>query len=127
MKQVKFVTLALGALFLISVFLPFVNIEGMTISLWAAKVFKSAPTYIVLVGALAVIGLSVLAIKGRLTRGIAIGIAIASLVVTLIAFIQFDSSAPLMKVGGIGAKILVFGGVVSFIASIAAAIKPERA
>jgi hypothetical protein len=127
MKQIKFVTLGLGALFLIAVFLPFVNIEGMKISLWTAKAFKAGPTYIALIGAVAVLGLSALAVKGRLSRGIAAGLAVASLVVTAIAFIQFEAEAPLMKVGGIGAKILVFGGLVSFIASIVALVKPEKA
>jgi hypothetical protein len=127
MKQIKFVTLGLGALFLIAVFLPFVNIEGMKISLWAAKAFKAGPTYIALLGAVAVLGLSALAVKGRLSRGIAAGLAVASLVVMAIAFIQFEAEAPLMKVGGIGAKILVFGGLASFVASVVAIIKPERA
>lgn len=126
MKQIKFVTLALGALFVIAVFLPFVKVEGMSISLWAAKAFKAGPTYIALLGGLAVLGLSALAVKGRLSRGIAAGLAVASLVVTAIAFLQFEAEAPLMKVGGIGAKILVFGGLASFIASIVAIVKPER-
>jgi quinol-cytochrome oxidoreductase complex cytochrome b subunit len=127
MKQIKFVTLGLGALFLIAVFLPFVNVEGMKMSLWAAKAFKAGPTYIALLGAVAVLGLSALAVKGRLSRGIAAGIAVASLIVAVIALIQFEASMPLMKVGGIGAKILVFGGVASFLAGLVALIKPEKA
>lgn len=126
MKQVKFLTLGLGALFLISVFLPFVNFEGLKMSLWAAKAIKGGPTYIALFGALATLGLSALAVKGRLTRGLAIGTAISCLVVAVIAFLQFEPTAPLMKVGGIGAKIMVFGGLVGFIASIVAVVKPER-
>ena len=127
MKQIKFVTLGLGALFLIAVFLPFVDIEGLKISLWAAKAIKAGPTYIALLGAVAVIGLSALAIKGRLSRGLAIGTAISCLIVAVIAFLQFEANAPLMKVGGIGAKIMVFGGLVGFVASLVAVFKPERA
>jgi quinol-cytochrome oxidoreductase complex cytochrome b subunit len=127
MKQIKFVTLGLGALFLIAVFLPFVDIEGLKMSLWATKAIKAGPTYIALIGAVAVLGLSLLAVKGRLTRGIAIGTAIGCLIVAVIAFLQFEPTAPLMKVGGIGAKIMVFGGLVGFIASLVAVFKPERA
>lgn len=127
MKQIKFVTLVLGALFVISVFLPFVKVMGASFSLWAAKSAAPAPAYISLLGGLAVLGLSALAVKGRLTRGIAAGLAVASLIVAVIAFLQFKPEMPLMKVGGIGAKILVFGGLASFIASIVALVKPERA
>jgi hypothetical protein len=127
MKQIKFLTLGLGALFLIAVFLPFVDVEGLKLSLWAAKAIKGGPTYIALIGAVAVLGLSALAVKGRLTRGIAIGTAIGCLIVAVIAFLQFEANAPLMKVGGIGAKIMVFGGLVGFLASLVAVFKPERA
>ena len=127
MKQVKFLTLGLGALFLIAVFLPFVDIEGLKMSLWATKAIKGGPTYIALIGAVAVLGLSALAVKGRLSRGLAIGTAISCLIVAVIAFLQFEPSMPLMKVGGIGAKIMVFGGLVGFIASLVAVFKPERA
>lgn len=127
MKQIKFLTLGLGALFLIAVFLPFVDVEGLKLSLWAAKAIKGGPTYIALIGAIAVLGLSALAVKGRLSRGLAAGTAIACLVVAVIAFLQFEANAPLMKVGGIGAKIMVFGGLLGFIASLVAVFKPERA
>lgn len=132
MKSVKMVTAALGLAFVISVFLPFVSVEGMSMSLWQAKAFKSAPTYMILVGGLIVLGLSALAIRGRLGRGLAAGITFGSLIVALISVVQFNGHhgmgsnfSLLMDQGAIGAKILVFGGMLALVAGIAALVKPE--
>ena len=129
MKNTKIVIAALGLLCLVAVFLPFVTIGPFSASLWAAKSMgKPAPTYIALLGSLAMLGLAGLGVsKGALSRGLAIGAAIAGLVVAVIAILQFSAEAPFMKVGGIGAKILVFGGLAGFVAGIVGTVKPERA
>ncbi|CAN5721516.1 hypothetical protein BH11MYX1_BH11MYX1_01040 [soil metagenome] len=134
MKTPKLVTAALGLLFVIAIFLPFVSLgDAGSVSLWGARQFKSGPTYIILIASLVVLGLSILAVRGRLGRGLAAGIAFASFVVAFIAFVQFNShkgmggnASMLMDLGGIGAKLLVFGGCVAMFAAIAGLVKPER-
>ena len=133
MKPIKFVTATLGILFVISVFLPFFKVLDQSISLWQARaVGHSAPTMIVLISSLIVLGLSALAINGRMTRLLAAGIMVASFVALGTAFIQFADDhkgaiPALMQLGGIGARVLVFGGLLSFVVSLIALIKPEPA
>ena len=134
MKTPKLITAALGLLFILAIFLPFVSLgDAGSVSLWGARQFASRPTYVILVASLIVLGLSVLAVRSRLGRILAAGITVASLVVAATAFFQFDShkgivgTAPkFMDLGGIGAKLLVFGGFVAMFAGIAGLVKPER-
>ena len=133
MKPPKLITAVLGLVFVLAIFLPFVSLgDAGSVSLWAARQFKSGPTYVILVASLLVLGLSVLAVRARLGRGLAAGITFASLIVAAIAFFQFNShkgmggnASMLMDLGGIGAKLLVFGGFVAMLAGIAGLVKPE--
>jgi hypothetical protein len=132
MKPIKFVTAGLGLLFLVAVFLPFVSAGGISLSLWSVRELKAGPTYVILVASVVVLGLSALAIGGRLGRVVAGGITLASLVVAFIALFQFNGHhgmgsniSLLMDQGAYGAKILVFGGTLALIAGIAGLVKPE--
>lgn len=127
MKPVKFVLLALGALCAIAVFLPFVDVGPIKATFWELREAKAAPTFIALLGSLglaAVAGLGVA--KGAFTRGMAAGTAVLGLVISLITILQFEAEMPFGKVAGLGAKILLFGGLIAFVASIVALIKPDR-
>ncbi|MBE7451175.1 MAG: hypothetical protein HS111_20445 [Kofleriaceae bacterium] len=128
MKPVKFVLLALGALCAIAVFLPFVEVGPIKATFWQLRAEKAAPTFIALLGSLglaAVAGLGVA--KGAFTRGMAAGTAVLGLVIAAITILQFSPEAPFAKVAGTGAKILLVGGLIGFVASIVGLIKPDRA
>lgn len=128
MKPVKFVLLALGALCAIAVFLPFVEAGPIKASFWELREAKAAPTFIALLGSLALAGLAGLGVaKGRFTRGMAAGTAALGLIIAVITIIQFTPEAPFGKVAGTGAKILLGGGLIGFVASIVGLIKPDRA
>ncbi|HVK77727.1 MAG TPA: hypothetical protein VM734_30690 [Kofleriaceae bacterium] len=128
MKPVKFVLLALGALCLLAVFLPFVEAGPIKASFWELRQAKAAPTFIALIGSLALAGLGGLGVaKQRFTRGMAAGTAVLGLIIAAITILQFSPEAPFGKVAGLGAKILLAGGLVGFVASIVALIKPDRA
>lgn len=127
MKPVKFVLLALGALSLIAVFLPFVEAGPLKASFWELREAKAAPTFIALLGSLALAGVAGLGVaKGRFTRGMAAGTAVLGLVIAAITILQFSPEAPFAKVAGTGAKLLLGAGLVGFVASIVALIKPDR-
>jgi quinol-cytochrome oxidoreductase complex cytochrome b subunit len=128
MKPVKFVLLALGALCAIAVFLPFIDVGPIKASFWELRQAKAAPTFIALIGSLALAGLATLGVvKGRFTRGMAAGTAVLGLVIAVITILQFTPEAPFGKVAGTGAKILLGGGLIGFVASIVGLIKPDRA
>lgn len=127
MKPVKFVLLALGALCALAVFLPFVEIGPIKASFWELREAKAAPTFIALLGSLALAAVAGLGVaKGRFTRGMAAGTAVLGLVIAAITILQFTPEAPFAKVAGTGAKILLAGGLVGFVASIVGLIKPDR-
>lgn len=128
MKPVKFVLLALGALCAIAVFLPFVDAGIIKASFWELREAKAAPTFIALLGSLALAGLAGLGVaKGRFTRGMAAGTAALGLIIAVITILQFSPEAPFGKVAGTGAKILLAGGLLGFVTSIVGLIKPDRA
>jgi hypothetical protein len=127
-KPIKFVLLAVGVLCAIAVFLPFVSIEGQSISLWTLKAVKAGPTWIALLGSLGLAGLAGMSVaKGQLGRGAAAGGLVLGAIVALITILQFDARAPFGKFAGLGAQILLFGGAFAAIASIVALVKPDRA
>jgi hypothetical protein len=127
MKPVKFVLLALGALCALAVFLPFVEIGPIKASFWELREAKAAPTFIALLGSLALAAIAGLGVaKGRFTRGMAAGTAVLGLVIAVITILQFTPEAPFGKVAGTGAKLLLGGGLVGFVASIVGLIKPDR-
>ena len=132
MKNVKFGILGFAVLAVIAVFLPFVSIQGMSLSLWkagklAAAVGESgAKVYLILGLAVALAALMGFAVKTRLSRPLAGGALALSLFISILSLAEMPEGG-LMKVGGIGAHILVFGGFIAFIASIVALVKPERA
>jgi hypothetical protein len=128
MKPVKFVLLALGALCAIAVFLPFVQAGPLKLSFWELREAKAAPTFIALLGSLALAGIAGLGVaKGRFTRGMAAGTAALGLIIAVITILQFTPEEPFGKFAGIGAKILLGGGLIGFVASIVGLIKPDRA
>jgi hypothetical protein len=128
MKPVKFVLLALGALCAIAIFLPFVEAGPLKASFWELREAKAAPTFIALLGSLGLVTVAGLGVaKGAFGRGMAAGTAVLGLVIAAITILQFSPEAPFGKVAGTGAKILLAGGLLGFVASIAALIKPERA
>jgi hypothetical protein len=55
------------------------------------------------------------------------GAAALALIIAVITIIQFEAEMPFGKVAGLGAKILLFGGLLGFVASIVGLVKPERA
>ena len=59
-------------------------------------------------------------------RGRAAGAAVLGLVIAIITIIQFEAEMPFGKVAGMGAKLLVMGGLAGFAASVVALIKPDR-
>jgi hypothetical protein len=127
MKPVKFVLLALGALCAISVFLPFVSIEGHGVSLWTLKAAKAGPTYIALLGSLGLVAIAGLGVaKGQFGRGLATGALILGAIVAAITVIQFSPEAPFGKFSGIGAKLLLGGGALAAVSGIAGLVKPDR-
>ena len=127
MKPIKFVVLALGLLCAIGVFLPFVSIEGESLSLWSMKAIKAGPTYIALLGSLGLAALAGAGVaKGRFSRGLAIGGLVLGGIVAAITILQFSPEAPFGKVSGLGAKILLIGGALAAIASLVGVIKPDR-
>jgi hypothetical protein len=127
MKPVKFVLLALGALCAIAVFLPFVDAGILKASFWELREAKAAPTFIALLGSLALAGIAGLGVaKSRFTRGMAAGTAVLGLVIAAITILQFSPEAPFAKVAGTGAKLLLGGGLIAFVASIVGLIKPDR-
>ena len=126
MKPVKFIVLVLGILCAVAVFLPFVTIEGQSISLWTLKAAKAGPTYIALIGSLGLAGVAGLGVaKGRFGRGMAAGALVLG-GIAAITILQFSAEAPFGKFSGIGAKVLLGGGLVAAIAGIAALVKPDR-
>ena len=128
MKPIKFVLLALGVLCAIAVFLPFVKIEGMSVSLWTLKAAKAGPTYIALLGSLGLIAVAGLGVaKGTFTRGLAAGGLVLGAIVAAITSLQFDAQAPFSKFAGLGAQLLLIGGAAAAIAGLVGVIKPERA
>ena len=128
MKPVKFVLLALGALSLIAIFLPFVQIGPIKASFWELREAKAAPTFIALIGSLALAAIAGLGVaKQRFTRGMAAGTAVLGLIIAAITILQFTPEAPFGKVAGLGAKVLLGAGLLGFAASLVALIKPERA
>jgi hypothetical protein len=127
MKSIRIVLAVLGALFVVAVFLPFLRLGDMSLSLWKLREIKGGPTWIVLMSAMGILACVGTAMRrGALTRGLAIGATVASTLVALIPYRQFGSQAPLFEVGGIGAKILVLGGLLSLVAGIVAIARPER-
>ena len=85
MKPVKFVLLALGALSLIAIFLPFVELGPIKASFWELREAKAAPTFIALIGSLALAAIAGLGVaKQRFTRGMAAGTAVLGLVLWLL-------------------------------------------
>jgi len=128
MKPIKFVLLALGALCAISIFLPFVEVGPIKASFWELREAKAAPTFIALLGSLGLAAVAALGVvKGRFTRGMAAGTAVLGLVIAAITILQFTPEAPFAKVAGTGAKVLLAGGLIGFVASIVGLIKPDRA
>ena len=128
MKPLKFVLLALGLVCLIAVFLPFLKLGEFSVSLWKLKAIKAGPTWIALLGSVAMVAVAGVGVaKGELGRGLAIGATIAGLLIATITFLQFSPEAPFGKVSGIGAKLLLMGGLVGFVAGIVGIVKPERA
>jgi hypothetical protein len=125
-KPIKFVLLAVGVLCAIAVFLPFVKIEDQSISFWALKAVKPAPTWIALLGSLGLAGLAGMGVaKGSFGRGAAIGGLLLGLVVACITILQFSAEAPFGKFAGLGAQILLFGGAFAAIASLVAIVRPD--
>ncbi len=128
MKPLKFVLLTLGLLCLVAVFLPFLTLGEFSVSLWKLKAVKAGPTWIALLGSLALVAVAGVGVaKGQLGRGLAIGATIAGLIIAAITFLQFSPEAPFAKVSGVGAKLLLMGGLVGFVAGIIGIVKPERA
>jgi hypothetical protein len=121
MKPIKFILLALGAICLIAVFLPFIDVGPIKFSFWELRKAKAAPTFIAL---LASLGLIVMA--KSFGRGRAAGAAVLGLVIAIITIIQFEAEMPFGKVAGMGAKLLLMGGLAGFAASVVALIKPDR-
>jgi hypothetical protein len=127
-KPIKFVLLAIGVLCAIAVFLPFVTAGGESISLWTLKTVKAGPTYIALLGSLGLIGVAGLGVaKGGFGRGAAAAGLVLGAIVAVITILQFSAEAPFGKFSGLGAKILLGGGLLAAIASVVALIKPDRA
>ncbi len=127
MKQIKFVVLAIGILGVIAVFLPFFDAGGVKASLWELRKLKSGPTYIALLASLAMAATAGFAVsKQRFGRGLAALTAVAGAVMAMITIAQFEPEAPFGKLAGLGAKILLFGGVAGVLASLVALIKPDR-
>jgi hypothetical protein len=127
MKPIKFVLLAIGALAVIAVFLPFFSMKGLDLSLWKLKEVKSGPTYMILLASLALAGVAGLGVsKKKFGRGLAAVTAVLGVIIAFLTIAQFEPEAPFGKVGGTGAKILLFGGVAAVLASIVALIKPDR-
>ncbi len=128
MKPVKFVLLVLGALCAIAIFLPFVELGPVKASFWELRTAKAGPTFIALIGSLALAALAGLGVaKQRFTRGMAAGTAVLGLIIAAITILQFSPEAPFGKVAGMGAKLLLAGGLLGFVASVVALIKPDRA
>jgi hypothetical protein len=127
MKPIKFVVLGLGLLCALAVFLPFLTVEGESVSLWSLKALKAGPTYVALLGSLGLAALAGAGVaKGRFGRGLAIGGLLLGAIVAAITILQFSPEAPFGKFSGIGAKILLIGGAIAAITSLVGVIKPDR-
>ncbi|MEZ4403136.1 MAG: hypothetical protein R3B06_24140 [Kofleriaceae bacterium] len=127
MKPIKFVVLALGVLCLIAIFLPFIDVGPFKASFWKLREAKAAPTFIALLSSLAVVALAGMgAAKDKFTRGMAGGTLALMLIIAVITIIQFEAKMPFGKVAGLGAKILLFGGLAGAIASVIGLVKPDR-
>ncbi|MBK7075409.1 MAG: hypothetical protein IPH44_24280 [Myxococcales bacterium] len=127
MKPIKFVLLALGAICLIAVFLPFIDVGPIKASFWELRKAKAAPTFIALLASLGLIALATTGVMAKsFGRGRAAGAAVLGLVIAIITIVQFEAEMPFGKVAGMGAKLLLVGGLAGFAASIVALIKPDR-
>ena len=127
MKPIKFILLALGAICLIAVFLPFIDVGPIKFSFWELRKAKAAPTLIALLASLGLIALATTGVMAKsFGRGRAAGAAVLGLVIAIITIIQFEAEMPFGKVAGMGAKLLVMGGLAGFAASVVALIKPDR-
>ena len=121
MKPIKFVLLALGAICLIAVFLPFIDVGPIKASFWELRKAKAAPTFIALLASLGLIALATTGVMAKsFGRGRAAGAAVLGLVIAIITIVQFEAEMPFGKVAGMGAKLLLVGGLAGFAASIVA-------
>lgn len=135
MKPVKFVVLGTAALTILLTFLaPYISLgEGLSWSLWKLRNVNPAESlvhpYIILGAMVLPLAFGALALqKQALPRWQAIVSALAFIVAVLIAFAVFSKTqTELGEHGGIGAKLMIVTLAAGAVASIAGAIKPERA
>ncbi len=127
MKIFKFTWMILGLAWLVALFLPY----GGDVSVWElgrlSQEAGSSKGLATVVGVIALVllwlGLTTTAIKKRLSRPIALACAgaVAGYLVLL-----FSLGSPGGEMG-IGARLLVQGGLVGFLIAIVALIRPEKA
>lgn len=126
MKVFKFIWMILGLAWLVALFLPY----GGDVSLWElgqlAQDSGSTKGLAIVVGVLALVlawlGLTTTAIRKRLSRPIAL--AGAAIVLGYLVLL-FSMGSPGGEMG-IGARLLIQGGLVGFLAAIIPLIRPER-
>jgi hypothetical protein len=124
MKQIKFAILGAGILGIIAVFLPFISMGPLSVSLWKARQFgESGQVYLTMGGFAIGAVMGVLAVTGkRLVRWQAIVATIGF----VLAFIKVRQGLTL-EGGAIGAKLLFISALLGLIAAIAGTAKPEQA
>ena len=124
MKQIKFAILGAGILGIIAVFLPFVSMGPMSMSLWKLRELGESGQVFLVIGCFAVGAvMGALAVKGKqLARWQAI---VAAVVYGLTLFkMRGAMSGP---GSAIGAKLLFIAALVGLAAAVVGAAKPEKA
>ena len=106
-----------AAMIVVKLFLDYVARSGFALFAW----------WRVIVGTFGLIALATTGVMAKsFGRGRAAGAAVLGLVIAIITIVQFEAEMPFGKVAGMGAKLLLVGGLAGFAASIVALIKPDR-
>lgn len=140
MKATKFVLLVLGIAMATAVFLPFIELGGRSWSMWelaklASELDEEAmvPIFTILAASLTMAALAAAGVArkqfGRISASICGVLPFAILYFTA----KFGGAAGAAMRGGLisegllGSKILLFGGLIALLVSVAGLIKPECA
>ena len=126
MNPLKIFTLMLGITLAAAVFMPFVRIEQWTITLWDVRSISSLP-FIVLLGTTAITMLALRAMSCRLTWRLTIAISIACLIIASGCALQFNTGLSMVRSGGLGAFVLIFGGAFGSVTMAMAIVLSEPA
>src|SRR5262245_36320079 len=136
MKQMKIVIIAASVLGFIACFLPYVSGEGISLSFWDFHKFPAGNSGLIngpkqVYVAFGCFGipavLALLALKGRLSRGLAIPAAVMFLLTFALEGVRKGLSGDHGVSTAIGGKMLFIAALVGLLGSIVATAKPEEA